>query len=51
LKALVYSAINGKSSAVTILLFELHPPLSRLHIKCWVYITRRKVNVVKLSRC
>jgi len=31
-----YFAISGKSSAGTILLFELHPPLSRLHMKCWV---------------
>jgi len=30
LKSTVYFAINGKSSAGTILLFELHPPLSRL---------------------
>jgi len=30
-------SFNGKSSAGTILLFELHPPLSRLHIKCWVF--------------
>jgi len=29
LKGSVYFAINGKSSAGTILLFELHPPLSR----------------------